>query len=372
MNRQGVKRGLGFDQHINSQIRREKMKKIVALLFLVFFALPSGLLAENQVVICDWGGAIQKAQKEAYYEPFEKETGIRVIAVSWPNIAKIRTMVETGNVEWDIVTSGGAAYYTSVVKNMAEKIDYSYFDPKVLDQLYPQAKQPYGVAAYSYSYVFTWRTDVYSKENCPKNTAEFWDVKKFPGPRTMFDISAAALGCEWPLLADGAPMDQLYNNPDMDIVFKKLDEIKPHVVKWWKSGAVPGQLFTDKEIVLGLAYNGRMQKLKEEGGKIDYHWNEGRMSFDRYFVPKGAPNKENAMKFIAFASRPDRQAAFAKIIAYGPVNQKAFDMIPQERAQLLPSYPENMKKQFIPDDNWFMDPKNVDGVIERWTNWITK
>jgi putative spermidine/putrescine transport system substrate-binding protein len=349
-----------------------KMKKTAVLLLLVIIALPSGLLAKNEVVICGWGGAIQKAQEEAYYRPFEKETGIRVIPVSWPNIAKIRTQVQTGSVEWDIVVSGGAAYYSSVTNNMVEKIDYSYFDPKVLAQIYPQAKQAHGVGAYSFSYVYTWRTDAYTKETAPKNTLEFWDVKKFPGPRTMFNIAAAALGWEWGLLADGVPKDQLYNNPDMERAFKKLGEIKPHVVKWWKSGAVPGQLFTDKEIVLGIAYNGRMQKLKEQGGPVDYHWNEGRMSFDRYFVPKGARNKENAMKFIAFASRPDRQAAFAKLITYGPVNEKAFDLIPVERARLLPSYPENMKKQFMPDDTWFMNTKNVDGVIERWTNWITQ
>lgn len=348
------------------------MKKLTILLMLAIIAIPSVLLAKNEVVICGWGGAIEKAQKEAFYGPFEKETGIRVIAVSWPNIAKIRTMVQTGNVEWDIVVSGGGAYFTSIANDMVEKIDYSHFDPKVLAQIIPQAKQTYGVGAYSYSYVYTWRTDVYSKETAPKNSIEFWDVKKFPGPRTMFNISATGGTWEWALLADGVPKDQLYKNPDMDRAFKKLSEIKPHVVKWWKSGAVPGQLFTDKEVVLGIAYNGRMQKLKEQGGKVDYHWNEGRMSFDMYFVPKGAPNKENAMKFIAFASRPDRQAAFAKIIAYGPSNNKAFDMIPEERARLLPSYPANMKKQFIPEDNWFIDTKNVDNAIEHWTNWITQ
>ena len=99
------------------------MKKTAVLLLLIIFALPSGLLAKNQVVICGWGGALQKAQEEAYYRPFEKETGIRVVPVSWPNLAKIRTQVKTGNVEWDIVASGGAAYFSSINDNMVEKID---------------------------------------------------------------------------------------------------------------------------------------------------------------------------------------------------------------------------------------------------------
>jgi len=348
------------------------MKKIAVLSLLVIIALPSGLLAKNQVVICGWGGALQKAQEEAYYRPFEKETGIRVVPVSWPNLAKIRTQVKTGNVEWDIVASGGASYFSSINDNMVEKIDYSYFDPKVLAQIYPQMKQTYGVGAYTYSWVYSWRTDVYTKETAPKNSREFWDVKKFPGLRTLYNLAASANGWEWALLADGVPKDQLYNKPDMERVFKKLGEIKPHVVKWWKSGAVPGQLFIDKEINLGIAYNGRIQKLKEQGAPVDYHWNEGMMAVDYYFVLKGARNKENAMKLLAFVSRADRQAAFAKIITYGPVNQEAFDLIPEERARLLPSYPANMKKQIIFNDEWYMDSKNGDDIVERWTDWITQ
>jgi putative spermidine/putrescine transport system substrate-binding protein len=47
------------------------------------------------------GGIFQKAQR--LFAPFEKATGIKVIDVSPPRAAKIKAMVESKNMEWDIV-----------------------------------------------------------------------------------------------------------------------------------------------------------------------------------------------------------------------------------------------------------------------------
>jgi putative spermidine/putrescine transport system substrate-binding protein len=43
------------------------------------------------------------AQREAFFAPFRKETGIDVIETTTPEFAKIRAMVESGNTEWDVV-----------------------------------------------------------------------------------------------------------------------------------------------------------------------------------------------------------------------------------------------------------------------------
>ena len=40
-------------------------------------------------------------------------------------------------------------------------------------------------------------------------------------------------------------------------------------------------------------------------------------------MPKGTPNKEAALKFIAMASSAEAQAEYAKNISYGPTNTKA-------------------------------------------------
>ena len=53
----------------------------------------------------------------------------------------------------------------------------------------------------------------------------------------------------------------------------------------------------------------------------------------RLTVPKGARTRENAMKLLAFAARPDHQAHFAAMIASGPTNVRAYDLINPDRAR---------------------------------------
>ncbi|MBW2058429.1 MAG: ABC transporter substrate-binding protein [Deltaproteobacteria bacterium] len=343
---------------------------IVVLLAAALVLPPAAIAGESkELVIASWGGAFQKAQREAYFDPFEKATGIKVIDVSPPKASKVKAMVQSGNVEWDVVVAAGGIFMPCLKQGLVEKIDYKYFDKETLEGLYPEAKKPHAVGTFYFSYVMAYSTEVYSKAHHPRNWAEFWDVKKFPGPRTLHDLSTAGVGgWEFALLADGFPKDQIYVNPDLDRAFKKLTEIKPYVVKWWRQGAEPGQLFMDKEVVLGSAYNGRVQRLKEQGGPVDYIWNEGVICLEYFFIPKGAPNYENALKFIAFASKPGRQAHFSKLFAYGPVNKDAFKLLTEERAHVLPSYPENKEKQVLLRDEWC--PDNTPKVIERWNTWI--
>ena len=59
-----------------------------------------------------FGGAVQKAQQKAYYEPFTKESGIKVIAGEYNGEqAKIKAMVEAHNVTWDVVEVESAELY---------------------------------------------------------------------------------------------------------------------------------------------------------------------------------------------------------------------------------------------------------------------
>ena len=50
-----------------------------------------------------WGGAFQDAQREAYFKPFQELSGITVVESEGPDLSKIKAMVDTGNVEQDVV-----------------------------------------------------------------------------------------------------------------------------------------------------------------------------------------------------------------------------------------------------------------------------
>src|SRR4051812_19573098 len=64
----------------------------------------------GQVVVCSWGGAYQKALREAFFDPFEKESGIKVIDTSAPVVAQVKAQVQSKNTEWDVI-EGGTRWY---------------------------------------------------------------------------------------------------------------------------------------------------------------------------------------------------------------------------------------------------------------------
>ena len=62
-------------------------------------------------------------------------------------------------------------------------------------------------------------------------------------------------------MADGVPKEKTYKvlatDEGVDRAFRKIAEIKPHVVKWWTAGAEPIQLLADGEVVMSQAWSGR-------------------------------------------------------------------------------------------------------------------
>ena len=109
------------------------------------------------------------------------------------------------------------------------------------------------------------------------------------------------------MLAAGVPADKLYPL-DLDKAFASYDKVKPDVVKWWETGAVPPQMLTDKEVVLASVWNGRVAALQKAGVPAEISWKQGLSKRDCWAVPKGAANRTNAMKFIAFSTMPVPQA----------------------------------------------------------------
>jgi len=61
--------------------------------------VPDILKGSGEVRIATFGGTMQETQQRAYFEPFEKITGIKVRPFPGSNATKVKAMVDTGNVE---------------------------------------------------------------------------------------------------------------------------------------------------------------------------------------------------------------------------------------------------------------------------------
>jgi putative spermidine/putrescine transport system substrate-binding protein len=66
-------------------------------------ACLSGAYARDLTVV-GFGGAIQDAFREAYFTPYAKEKGIKVLEdTTNGGLAKQKAMVDAGNVTWDVM-----------------------------------------------------------------------------------------------------------------------------------------------------------------------------------------------------------------------------------------------------------------------------
>lgn len=343
----------------------------------VLAATLSAARAQEQVVVQIGSGDFAEAMKKAFVEPFEKETGIHVRTVSeFMNPAKLKLMVENNNVEIDVVLM---AWLHAIAANKAgylEQIDYGIYDKAELAAVDEKARQPYGVGAYYYSQVLGYDAEKIPADKAPGSWKDFWDIEKFPGDRSFKSGIQGEGPYEEALLADGVAIDKLYPL-DIDRAFASLEKIKLHVKKWWRFGAEGQQIFADRAVALGNIYNGRATNLRDKDIPVDIRWNEGKLLLDLYLIPKGARNISNAQKFIEFATRGEHQAVLSTIMHYGPTNRKAFDHIDKDAAGLLPTSPDNVKTQFLRNDEWYAE-KNTDGktnvevLIERWNRFAVE
>jgi len=185
----------------------------------------------------------------------------------------------------------------------------------------------------------------------PQTWADFWDVAQFPGKRTLYDRPNTVL--EAALLADGVPMAEIYTvlaTPEgQDRAFAKLAEIKPHVAVWWSSGAQPVQALGSGEVVMALGWNGRFEAGIDEGLPLTMRWDGAIAQVGYFMIVKGAPNLDNAVKFLNYMVSPEAQARFHEYVAYGPVTEAAWENIPDEQRPRLPSSPRNLETSVFLD-----------------------
>jgi len=252
-------------------------------------------------------------------------------------------------------------------KGALEKINYKGWKRTNPDDMDPAIRRDDMVGDIWFSTVLGYNNQTFPTGKQPKNWAEFWDIKKFVGPRMLADINSGAVDLEFALLADGVPKDKLYPI-DVNRAFKAMDRVRSSIRKFWDTGALSAQMLADKEVVLGSIWNGRLQSVAEKGAPLAIEWNEAMLQ-SQYWAPmKGAKNLENAQQFIDFACQPEIQAGVAKHIPYGPTNRQAFKSIPADLAARLPSSPENRQKAFVQNGKWWADNRPM--ISERWSQWL--
>lgn len=344
--------------------RRALMAGAVAITAPYVWSRPARAI--SQVVVRNPGGAWSDTQKKYIYDPFTKETGIEVVIVP-STMTKMLAMVKSGSAELDVADTGLDALVELDKAGALTPIDYSawkYADATDVPKAYRTATT---VGMALYATVLGYNKNTFPNNSQPKGWAEFWDVKKFSGARMLEDMAGGTPNLEFALIADGVPMDKIFPI-DIDRAFKAMSVVKPAIKKFWDTGALSAQMLADQDVVLGSIWNGRLFAVASKGAPVAVDWNENMLQVQGYGIFKNAPNLKNAQLYVDYAMTAKAQIGMPKELNYGPTNTKVFDMLTVAEKADLPGSPENMKKAFIQDANWWSDNRAKVNAI--WSKWI--
>lgn len=301
----------------------------------------TGTFAQNRnVTFCSFGGASGAAMKTAFMDPAAKKLGIQITNVSPTNYAKIKAMVEANAVEWDLVDVGGQFVFQGRDQGLLEKLDYSIINASKLDKIWVQE---YGIYMFVGATVFAYNTKAFPEGKGPQSWKDFWNVKDFPGPRSLY--TRLWYNYEAALLAAGVPRNEIYPATDekMKLAFAKLREIKPHVKVWWSTGAQPAQLLSSGEVAMASAWSGRILDVMKEKAPVTFSYKDSIAWGEALVVPKGTRNRDLAMKVIDYCIGEEAQSAFMQQEVYGPVLGSAAAKATEAQAKIFVSHPKNIK-----------------------------
>lgn len=348
-------------------------------LFVVIGSLVGSLslnaIAADQLTLGLWGGSYAKSQDEAMIKPYAKKTGTKMLIDDYSGgLAELRAQVESGTQKWDVLDMMAGEVMRACDEGLLEKIDAKALPagedgtPAARDFVQNGISEC-GVGSITWSTVMTYNAQRFSGEK-PTTVADFFDTKRFPGKRGMFNKPENNL--EWALIADGVPSQDVYKvlstEEGLARAFKKLDTIKPGVV-WMTTGAQPPQLLASGEVNLAVAYNARVQDaIDNEKQPFKIIWDHQFFEVNMFTIPKGNPNKARAEDFIRFATATKQLGAQTNWIAYGPARASAMKYIKPENENKLPTNAQNKASAITLNHEWWAD--HADALNERFNVWL--
>ena len=291
------------------------MKKIVLLIGILLLILACGK-KENSDNAQNNGSKELNIYTWTYFIPeeviadFQKETGIKVNLSYYDSNDVMMTKLMSGAKGFDII-SPSTDYVDILIKSeLIEKLDksklkniYDNLDPELklneLSVIYDQGLE------YSIPYTYS-ATGIAVNKKFMKDYPQTFDIfsqSQYKGKMTMLDDGREVLGATLQFL--GYSSDSV-NDAELEAAKNKLIEWKKNLAKFdataFGKSVATGEFYAAH----GYAENVYGELDESEYENFDYFIPKGAMMYiDSMAIVKGAPNMENAYKFLEFLYRPE-------------------------------------------------------------------
>ncbi len=307
----------------------------LVLTFCTAFAVLTGCGAEsgrstrsedssNTLYVYNWG---------EYIDPdvitsFEKETGYHVVYDVFETNEIMYPKIKSGAVAYDCVCPSDYMIQKMIDNDLLQKIDFDNVpNIKNIGEIYEKASQAFDPTN-EYSIPYCWGTMgiLYNTKMVDEPVTSWkilWDSKykdsilMQDSVRDAFCVALKYLGYS----ANTTNMQELQEAKDLLIAQKPL--VQAYVIDQVRDKMI------GNEAALGVIYSGEAIYTARENPDLAYVVpDEGsNVWFDSWVIPKNAPHKENAEKFLNFLCRPDIALKNFEYITYSTPNVAAQQLI---------------------------------------------
>jgi spermidine/putrescine-binding protein len=330
------------------------------LLFAVLVLCGSCSKPKPQLHVFNWAD---------YFAPdtisaFEKENDCQVVLDYFESSETLRARLEGGRSGFDVVFPSDEVMRTFIAKGLVEKIDLAKIPN--LSNLSPKFRGLEFDPKNDYSVPYMWGTTgiAYNKEKVPTppdSWTALWDPKVANRVTILDDAREAFVAAIW---SEGG-------NP-VALSPEAIDKGKAKLAaaKVLAYDGQPKRRLITGETWMAQCYNGdalQAASAKERAADIGFVIPKegGTIWVDNLCIPKGAPNRELAHKFIDYLLRPAVSAAISNEVGFANPNEAAAKLIKKEvledrmanptdeelkRCSLLKELAPELKKKL--DDSW--------------------
>jgi len=316
----------------------------------------------QKAVYVNYGGLTLDAVEQTWFKTFGEKTGAELVGDSPSDIAKVKVMVESGNVTWDVIdidgASGANGCDSGLFKTREEMgIDVSQIDPKFLSD-------DCGVPIENTTTALVYNKETYG-DNPPTKITDFLDTQNFPGKRLTFNY--AIWGLENMELAAGTAPDAIYPY-NYDVAKSAYDKIKDDLVI---SDSLD-QMFQsvssgDFDMCFCLT-----ERLAVTPGvspdKVGVVWDHAWIANDMAYALEGSKVPEVQSQFLNYLATSDAQNEFAQVIPYGVTTTGAPPDVAEDFKYWMPAFNEDATNgpAYI-DYGYLSKPGVADEANSQWT-----
>jgi putative spermidine/putrescine transport system substrate-binding protein len=317
------------------------------------------------VNVAGYGGALNDTLTKLFAEPFSAQSGISVKFGSGASLALAKLQALSGApAQWDIINLTGSEYVAAVRDKLIEPYDYGIIDASHVP---PEYRESHGIKFALFLFAMCWDRKKIPDDQAPKNWAEFWDTKRWPGKRSMDANVSDGSALELALLADGVPLDKLFPL-DVERALRRLDRLGRDNIIWYGANQEPIQQLTSGAVTLATAFHGRVLLANKAGAQLGFTPDYSGVSGNYYCVSSASANKAAAFRFLDYMlTNVPADVEYMKATAYAIPNTAALPLLPPDIAAILPTNPALQGKVFIKSDAWWA--ANLDATVQRFKEW---